>query len=360
MINNFLRRIDWQLAIPVLILLAISFTTLFSINIIFFRNQLIFSVISLIIFFLISQIDIDMLSIYKKQIYFGSLFLLFVLLIIGGASRGAVRWLGVFGFGVQFSEILKPFFIVVLASFLTQEKNISFKTFIKVFLFLFPVAFLIYRQPDLGSAIIYILVTLVTLSIYGFPLWWFGVGLGGLFGALPVLWKFLHDYQRQRILTFFHFVNDPLGNSYNAIQAIIAVGSGMLFGKGLGLGTQSALKFLPEKQTDFIFATISEDLGMIGGVIIIIVFLFILYRIFIIFTETDSLFERVIVAASFSLIFIQFFINIGMNIGILPIVGVTLPFVSYGGSSLVSSVCVLAIVSQISTKTKTKRVLEIK
>lgn len=355
----FLRRIDWQLVVPVVTLLVISLTTLFSINPVFFRNQLFFLCISLVVFGLLSLVDIEQLGEFKSQIYFTSIVLLIILLFVGVASRGAVRWLGFFGFGVQFSEILKPFLILAFASFITTKKNISFATFGKVLLLLAPLAFLIYRQPDLGSAMMYVLTVLLTLMMYGFPLWWFGIGVLGVVGSLPILWNFLHAYQRQRLLTFFHLSNDPLGTSYNAIQAVIAVGSGMLLGKGLGQGTQSVLKFLPEKQTDFIFATIAEDLGFIGGVIVICAFLFLLYRLFVIFTQSETAFDKVVVAASFSLLFIQFFVNIGMNIGIVPIVGVPLPFVSYGGSSLLSNAIILGIVSQIATRQKKKYVLEI-
>lgn len=353
------RRVDWQLVVPVVTLLVISLTTLFSINPAFFRNQLFFTVLSGVVFFLISQLNVDQLAEYRKPIYGISLGLLVLLLFVGVASRGAVRWLGFLGFGIQFSEILKPFLILSFASYLTSKQNVSFKTFLKVMVFLAPVAFLIYKQPDLGSAMMYILSVLLTLMLYGFPLWWFGVGLVGVLGSLPVLWKFLHEYQRQRLLTFFHLSNDPLGTSYNAIQAVIAVGSGMIVGKGLGQGTQSVLKFLPEKQTDFIFATLSEDLGFIGASIVIFAFLFLLYRLFAIFTKTNTMFDRVVVASAFSLLLIQFFVNIGMNIGIVPIVGVPLPFVSYGGSSLLSNAIILGIVSQIATRIHKKHVLEI-
>ena len=355
----FLRRVDWQLVLPVIILLVISLTTLFSINPVFFRNQFLFVIVSGVIFFMLSQVDIRQLGLYRMQIYITSIVLLFALLFLGAASRGAIRWLGILGFGIQFSEILKPFLILVLASFLAGQKNISFRACFTVFLFLTPIVFLIYRQPDLGSALIYIATVLTTLVLFGFPLWWFGVGLVGIFACLPFLWHFLHEYQRERLLTFFHLTNDPLGISYNAIQAVIAVGSGMFVGKGLGQGSQSVLKFLPEKQTDFIFATLSEDLGFVGAAIVVIAFLFLLYRLFVIFTLTDDAFSKVVVAASFSLILIQFFINIGMNIGILPIVGVPLPFVSYGGSSLVSNAIILGIVSQIASQAKRKHVLEI-
>lgn len=353
------RRIDIQLLLPVVTLVIISLTTLFSINPVFFRNQLFFAVLSGVVFFFLATVDISQLAQYRKQIYIGSVTLLIILLFIGVASRGAVRWLGLFGFGVQFSELLKPFLLLAFASYLAKQKSIAFSTFLKILAFLTPVAFLIYRQPDLGSAMIYVLTVLLALIFYGFPLWWFGIGILGTIGMLPVIWRFLHDYQRARVLSFFHVTNDPLGTSYNAIQAIIAVGSGMFIGKGLGQGSQSVLKFLPEKQTDFIFATLSEDLGFVGALFVILAFLFLLYRLFVIFTTTKDTFYKLVVAASFSLILIQFFINVGMNIGMLPIVGVPLPFVSYGGSSLLSNAIILGIVSQIATQTHHKHTLEI-
>jgi rod shape determining protein RodA len=151
-----------------------------------------------------------------------------------------------------------------------------------------------------------------------------------------------------------------LGLSYNAIQAVIAVGSGMLLGKGLGLGTQSGLRFLPERHTDFIFASLSEELGIIGALLLILTFIFLLYRIFIIFREQSELFPKIFSAIAFSIIFLQFFVNIGMNIGILPIVGITLPFVSYGGSSLLSNLILLGILSSMNKNIQEHRVLEIK
>jgi rod shape determining protein RodA len=199
----------------------------------------------------------------------------------------------------------------------------------------------------------------ITFLVFGFPFRFFLSGLAVLLISSPVLWGFLHDYQKQRIFTFLH-PNDPLGLSYNAIQAVIAVGSGMLFGRGLGLGTQSGLRFLPERHTDFIFATLSEELGIVGTVLLILTFVFLLYRIFVIFREQEELFPKLFSVIVFSVIFLQFFINIGMNIGILPIVGITLPFVSYGGSSLLSNLILLGILSSINKNDSPDKVLEIK
>ncbi|HET9946899.1 MAG TPA: rod shape-determining protein RodA [Patescibacteria group bacterium] len=358
--KTWLSRIDWQLVIPVAVLLAISLTTIFSVSQSFFRSQLFFVVLGVVFFVIFSQVHLRIFEYLAKPIYFVSLLCLFFLLFLGIASRGAIRWLDIAGFRIQFSEVFKPFLVLALAGFLSDKENFSLNTFLKTLGLLVPVAFLIFKQPDLGSALLYVLAAFLTLILYGFPLWWFGIGAGGFLAIIPIFWEFLHQYQKQRVLTFLHLTKDPLGTSYNAIQAIIAVGSGMLIGKGFGQGTQSALRFLPEKHTDFIFATISEDLGFIGGLIVIGAFLFLFYRLYVIFDRTDDTFYKVFIAGAFSLLLVQFFVNIGMNIGVLPIVGIPLPFVSYGGSSLLSNAILLGCLSNIASQVKRKDVLEIR
>lgn len=195
---------------------------------------------------------------------------------------------------------------------------------------------------------------------YGFPWWWFVSGLLSVIVLIPIYWSRLHQYQRDRILTFLHIVNDPKGTSYNAIQSIIAVGSGGFLGKGFGQGTQSALRFLPERQTDFLFATFSEMFGFVGSLIVIVAFVILLYRLFMLAQSAEDGFSKIFIAGAFSLLSIQFFVNIGMNIGIVPIVGVTLPFMSYGGSSFIANCILLGLVASMGQKTGGKQVLEIK
>lgn len=353
-------NIDWGLLAPVVILVILSLTTLFSIDITLFKSQLLFFIISFLTFIFFSQTNYKIIKFYAHPIYVVSVALLIAVLVIGAETRGSVRWLDFFGFRIQFSEIIKPFLAISLASFLALRNNYYLKTLFLVVCFLIPIVLLVSWQPDLGNAIIYLLVTVITLVVFGFPFRYFLSGLIFLSILSPVLWGFLHDYQRQRILTFLN-PNDPLGLSYNAIQSVIAVGSGKLFGRGLGLGTQSGLSFLPERHTDFIFATLSEALGMVGAIMVVIVFVFVLYKIFIIFQNQEDLFCKMYCAIAFSLIFLQFLVNIGMNIGILPIVGITLPFVSYGGSSLLSSFILLGILSAMNKDNySSRKVLEIK
>lgn len=354
-----LLPIDWWILLPAFVLITLSLITLASVNIVYFRGQLMYVGVSLIAFYFFCRLDYNLLQPLSKPLYFISLFLLIVVLIIGIESRGAVRWIDIFGIRIQFSEIFKPLLTICFASFLAQHEDRSLRSFILSFVFLFPIAFCIFLQPDLGNALIYVGVVLITLFVYGYPVYWFGLGFLPLLILSPFLWGTLHDYQRQRVLTFFHPTSDPRGTSYNVIQAIIAVGSGGLLGKGLGEGTQSGLRFLPEKHTDFIFATLSEGLGFIGAVIIIISFIFLAWRIYLIFDRAESSYERLLVTCSLSFLLINFFVNIGMNIGIFPIVGVTLPFVSFGGSSMLSNFIFLGILSSVSTSQKSKAVLEI-
>ncbi len=352
-------RTDFGLLAPCLILLVLGLSTLFSISIDLFKLQLFFSIIAIIVFFIFSQTNYQSIQNYSKSIYIASIVLLILVLTLGIQSRGSVRWLELFGFRVQFSELIKPFLAFSLAAFLSGHDNKSFRTFFLTLLFLLPVAFLIFAQPDLGNAVIYVIVTILALIVFGLPLRYFFLSFLVFLASFPVFWKFMHAYQRQRILTFFHLNIDPLGSSYNAIQAIIAVGSGMFFGKGLGLGTQSILRFLPERHTDFIFATISEELGFVGAVIILFAFVFLLYRIFLIYRDSVDSFPKLFAIVSFFLILTSFSINVAMNIGILPIVGVPLPFVSYGGSSLVSNFILLGLLSSLGRQDK-KEALEIK
>lgn len=358
--NRKFLLIDWYLFIPVIVLVIISLITLSFLNLSFFKSQLSFLLLGIFAFILFSQVNYQTLKLYAIPIYAISIALFALIFIMGVETRGAVRWIDLFGLRIQFSEILKPFLAISFASFLVDRKNSSFRSLIEVFLLLLPIAGLIFFQPDLGDALIYCAVVIFTLVYVGYPIKYFFISVLPLLALFPFIWTFLHDYQKQRILTFLNPGNDPLGTSYNAIQSVIAVGSGMFFGKGLGQGTQSGLRFLPERHTDFIFASISEQLGFIGGVILIIAFGFLIYRIYKIFLDSEDRFVKIFSVVIFFSFLIQIFVNIGMNIGIIPIVGVTLPFVSYGGSSLLSNFIFLGFLASVSRFSKDREVLEIR
>ncbi len=357
--SNIISSIDFLIVIPVILVILISLSTLFSIDPALFRSQFTFLVISIFAFIFFSKINTNIFKHYTIPIYIISLFLLLVILILGIESHGSVRWLEVFGFRFQFSEILKPFLAISLASFLSQKKSYSLPTFVSTFIFLFPILLLIFLQPDLGNALIYLGVVVLSLLTFGFPFKYFVLSFLGAVLTFPIFWLTLHDYQKQRFLVFLNPSHDPLGKSYNAIQAVIAVGSGMFMGKGLGQGTQSVLKFLPEHHTDFIFATIAEEFGFIGSLIIVLCFAFLLYRIFRIYQGEDESFAQIFTIIAFFIIFVHFFVNIGMNIGLVPVVGVTLPFVSYGGSSLLSNFILLGLLFAVNRNSNRRHTLEI-
>lgn len=358
--NRQFLRIDLGLLVPALVLLILGLAGIFSLSIDLFKAQLLFSVLAILVFIFFSQVNYQSLKNYSFLIYVASIIILFFVLLIGIESRGSVRWFEFFGFRIQFSELLKPFLALCLSSFLASKNNYSIKFFFGVLALLFPIWFLIFLQPDLGNAIIYFLVIIFIMFIFGFPLRYFLASLLLMVVSFPFFWNFLKDYQKQRVLTFFHLKVDPLGTSYNAIQSVIAVGSGMFMGRGLGQGTQSVLRFLPERHTDFIFATLSEELGFVGSLVILATFGFLFYRIFLIYKNSDSAFSKIFAQTAFFLFLIQFFMNIGMNVGIMPIVGVSLPFVSYGGSSLLSSFIFLGFLSSMSKGFDSKEVLEIR
>lgn len=352
-------HIDWGLITPVAVLALFGLTTLFSISIDVFRNQLLFLTVSFFAFVFFSNVNWKVLRLYSLPMYIFSVMILIFVLFVGSENRGAVRWIEFFGFQIQFSEIMKPFLIISLSAFLAN-KDLSLKTLFSAILFLMPIAFLIYKQPDLGNALIYVIVATFLFLINGFSFVYFFLGTLFIGILSPVIWGLLHEYQRQRVLTFLYPSSDPLGASYNVIQSVIAVGSGMVFGKGLGQGTQSMLRFLPERHTDFIFATFSEEFGFIGSLLLLFTFVFLLYKMFLIFLNTEDKFAKIFSAGAFFLILTQVFVNVGMNMGILPIVGVTLPFVSAGGSSVLSNFILLGFLSAISKNFKSKDTLEIK
>lgn len=354
------HRIDFLLLLPALALWGISLLILSSISPILLRQQFLYGLAGLFLYFVFLNLDFRILGMFYKQIYIGILLLLGLIFIIGFESKGATRWIEIFGVSLQFSELLKPFFIIVFAYFLSKSNTHSFSLFVKSLLILFPVFFLVLRQPDLGNAIIYFLTAFCIMFAYGFPFRYF-FGLGALTVLpMPIFFNLLHDYQRQRIFSFLNSTSDPFGSSYNAIQALIAVGSGQFLGKGFGQATQSNLRFLPERHTDFIFATMSESFGFIGGIVVISLFVLLLLRIYKISVSAVDTNSYLIATGFFYVVLIHAFFNIGMNLGILPIVGITLPLVSYGGSSLVTNFVILGILSVIHSEEKRSKIFEIR
>lgn len=325
-----------------------------------FFHQLLFLAVGFFLFFLFCRLDIRIFGSAPWILYFGSIFFLVLTFFVGQVSRGVTRWIQIGNFTVQPSELVKPFLILFAAHLLSKEENRKFPKILTVFgLLLIPVL-LVFKQPDLGSSLVIISSFLGILFASGVALRLILAGLATTAAFLPLIWHFLADYQRARILTFLAPQLDPLGAGYNQLQAVITVGSGKIFGRGLGRGTQSHLAFLPEYQTDFIFASLSEELGFIGASLLLFFYALLLFRILKTAQESSSDYGKLISLGVFSMFAFQVFINLGMNMGIAPITGITLPFVSVGGSSIVSLMICFGLVEAVATSKKAEDTLEIR
>lgn len=281
------------------------------------------------------------MNFWKKHGYvflFIGVLLLMAVSVIGKVSMGAQRWLNLGIFNFQPSELTKIFLIISMAKYLSERRTEDIQTWrgiiIPLSMMVIPCA-LVLSQPDLGTAMIYIVIVMSMLFVSGVQIWKFILGICIFIISCPILWMFLHEYQRERVRMFLDPELDPGGAGYHIIQSKIALGSGGLFGKGLLHGTQCQLNFLPEKQTDFVFAALGEELGFIGGFMLILMYVTLILYNYKLMLVAKGRFERLIIFAINSMIFFYVFINISMVCGILPVVGIPLPYFSYGGSSLV-------------------------
>lgn len=343
--------------IPIVLILALGITVIFTSSQSLAIQQLFFALIGIGGFFLVRWLDYRVLSSYVKIFYVLALVLLLVTWFIGFESRGSVRWISLGPVNFQPSEFAKPVMILTLAWFWAKNPA-SWKAIIKSALFSLPVFFLIFIQPDLGTSLTIFAIWAGMLMASNISLKKVLVLLLAGILVLPVSWFFMHDYQRERIISFVSPEHDPQGIGFHAIQSTIAVGSGGLLGRGLGRGTQSRLQFLPEFRTDFIFAFIAEEMGFIGSSIVLTLYALVLFLIFRTINLSRDRFGELVCVGVLSMLLIQIFINIGMNIGILPITGITLPLLSYGGSSLISVLLCLGFVSSVSKYSLKKRTVE--
>lgn len=340
--KKLFSKIDWWIIGALVPLLILSLSTMSSLVIDgqgLFNRQLIWVGISFLLLFISSFIDLSFLNKSKNilLLYGFGIALLIFLMFFGLTANGATSWISFGAFTFQPADLMKLMLILILAKYLARrhvEIRAMKHVIITAVYFLIPFV-LIFLQPDFGSAII----------LFGI---WFGmIMVSGIskkhllilavvgFAVFSVMWTFvLQEYQKNRIRTFMDPLSDIRGTGYNAYQSTIAVGSGQLLGKGVGYGTQSRLSFLPEYETDFIFAAISEEWGFIGSLIIVLLLIFIVIRILIHAYSMNSNFELLFAVGVACYFITHIVINIGMNIGIMPVTGVTLPFVSYGGSHL--------------------------
>ena len=305
---------------------------------------------------LLSQVRRDVIIRITPFLFLFSLFLLIAVLLFGTGAKGAQRWLDLPGLPrFQPSELMKLALPAMIAWWLTRHKlppTLS-QLVIAALMIALPVA-LVAKQPDLGTSIIIAVSGFFTIFLAGIS-WRLLAALGGLcVAALPALWMVMHDYQRTRVMTLLDPQSDPLGAGWNTIQAMTALGSGGLFGKGYSAGTQAQLKFLPESHTDFVVAVLGEEMGFLGISILLVFYALILGRCLVLTTRAEGNFGRLLSGSITLTIFVYIFVNVGMVSGVLPVVGVPLPLISYGGTSIISLLIGFGLIMSMQ---RTKRVL---
>ncbi|HEX4045234.1 MAG TPA: rod shape-determining protein RodA [Gammaproteobacteria bacterium] len=309
--------------------------------------------LAFVVMLIVAQISPASWRRFAPWIYLLGLTLLIVVLIIGHIGKGAQRWLN-FGFiRFQPAELLKLAIPLLLAWYYHRTHlPLSFKSFLIALPIILIPAVLTAKQPDLGTAILLVIAGGSVLFLAGLRFRIMFLITAGIAACVPFVWYLLHDYQRKRVLTFLNPERDPLGSGYHIIQSKIAIGSGGMFGKGWLLGTQSHLQFLPEHSTDFIFAVCGEEFGFIGSLILIAFYMLIVLRGLYITIHAQDTFSRLLAGSLTITFFVSFFINMGMVTGILPVVGVPLPLISYGGSSMVTMMISFGILMSIQTHRK--------
>ncbi len=358
----YLKSFDWIIFATVILLVSFGLIEIYSValgqetlNFLFFKKQLLFAIVGVVLLFVFSFIDSYFLKSVNRHLYLFALVILIAVLIFGDTIRGTKGWFSIGGFGLQPVELVKIILILFLANFFSNlaTKVKTTRHFLLSAFSALALIILVLFQPDFGSALILGAIWLVMVIAAGFNKKYFiVVALIAIFLFFTSWTLFFQDYQKQRVMTLFNPAANSLESGYNISQAIIAVGSGGLIGKGVGFGSQSQLKFLPEAQNDFIFSVVAEELGFLGiGLILGFYFIF-FSRCFMVLRKIDNDFGIYFLIGATGLIFIQMFINIGMNLGIMPVVGLPLPFVSYGGSSLISLLILVGIIESIIIKSK--------
>ncbi|MCX5710828.1 MAG: rod shape-determining protein RodA [Candidatus Omnitrophica bacterium] len=322
-----------------------------------YKRQILWVIIGLVCFMFISNLHYRRIWDWTYLLYALGLFFLFLVFALGLVRMGAQRWLKIAWFNFQPSEFLKLIIVIFLARYFSSKSvsDISIlsgkfgitRGIIIPFIFVAIPAMMIIEQPDLGSGMIIILLFLSLLYLTGVKLRYIVIFFILALLPLPFLWHLLHDYQKQRLLVFLNPNIDPLGAGYTVIQSKIAIGSGWFFGKGWLSGTQSQLHFLPESHTDFIFATFAEEWGFLGCVVLVSLYFTIIYKGFSIAQKTNDFFGKLLAFGISLMLAIQVFVNIAMNMGLAPVVGVPLPLMSYGGSSVLCTFIALGILVNI-------------
>ncbi|GHS95142.1 rod shape-determining protein RodA [Synergistales bacterium] len=284
---------------------------------------------------------------FTYPIYFTALLLLGITILFAPSVKGAQRMISLGFIGFQPSEFGKIAIVLVMAKFLNRYPPLNLKTFMGGLLVGIPALLMVLKQPDLGSTLVYVAIILSALFVAGAPMKYLLSFMGLGLAICPMLWPFLKDYQKLRLLVFIDPMRDPLGAGYNVIQSRIAVGSGSFWGKGFMQGLQSKLRFLPEPHTDFIFSVYAEEFGFLGSSIILAVFGLVFTRMILTGMKSHEIRAKILVAGITVWIWFQTFEGIGMSMGLMPVTGLPLPFLSYGGSAILSISIALGLLGSI-------------
>jgi len=347
---------DSFLLIGILTLMAVGLIVLYSAtgaNMSKVNNQIINMLVALVIMWLVANIPLQQIMRLALPLYILGLILLIGVALFGEINNGARRWLNIGVTRIQPSELMKIAIPLMMAWYFDKhEITLRLRDYIGATVLLFLPVLLILRQPDLGTALLIAASGFYVLFLAGLS-WRIIAGLViSAAASLPILWSIMHDYQRRRIMTLLDPTQDPLGAGYHTIQSSIAIGSGGIVGKGWKNGTQAQLDFLPEQSTDFIFAVFSEEFGLIGNTILLFLYLIVIGRCMVITANASTQFTRLIAGSITLTFFTYIFVNMGMVSGILPIVGVPLPLISYGGTSMVTMLLGFGILMSIQTHPK--------
>jgi len=337
---------DWLLFTQIMAIGAISLLIIFAINKSLATSQFVFWVIGLSILYIVSQINYKFWQSMTLPLYILSITLLGFLFILAEPVRGSVRWFDLGIFRVQPSELAKVAAILLLANFYNFRSANNFKNILISACLLLPLVILIFLEPDIGNTLAFLAIGLGISTVAGLKVKQFVQLATVVLITAIFFFEFLAPYQQKRLASFINPVQDPLGTGYNIIQSKIAIGSGLLFGKGFAQGSQSQLNFLPEAESDFIFAAIAEQLGFAGAALLLVIYVSLITRITKIAKEKER-YAQLVIAGIVSYMVLQFTINVGMNLGLLPVTGITFPLVSYGGSSLLTTLFLLGIVFAI-------------
>ena len=318
-----------------------------------FTRGLIWVALAIVAFILAAAFDYRWLKTFAWPLYFVNLGLLVLSLAIGTGVGGSSRWISIFGMQFQFSELAKVLMAVVLANWMTSRTDHtgSLLTILGAVILLTPAIVLVAMQPDLGTSLVFAAMLVGTLFVSGASLRWMAVLGASAIAAIPFAWAYLlRDYQKQRLISFLDPTADPQGSGFHVLQSMLAVSSGGAFGRGLTNGAGSAAATLPVQSTDFVFAILAEELGLLGALVVFVLFAALIWRVLLAAWRSEDPFGLSFAAAIASMLLFQVLVNVGMTVGIMPVTGIPLPFITHGGASLISIALGLGVLQSINLR----------